>query len=186
MPYLIDGYNLLYAMGVLHGRVGPDGLAKARLNLLGILAVAHATEAADVTVVFDAAGAPPGVVDHDTYQGLNIRYAVHHAQADDLIEELIQHDSAPRHLSVVSDDHRLQRAARQRGCVVLSCADYLDLLERVRRRRRPPPQTPPEKKEHLSDAETQAWLKEFADLNEDPQLRELSEPHPFDDELDER
>ena len=33
--YLIDGYNLLHAMGVLQGRVGPLGLEKARLRLLG-------------------------------------------------------------------------------------------------------------------------------------------------------
>ncbi len=27
MHYLIDGYNLLHAMGALTGRVGPNGLA---------------------------------------------------------------------------------------------------------------------------------------------------------------
>ena len=29
MLYLIDGYNLLYAMGVLRKRMGPDGLERS-------------------------------------------------------------------------------------------------------------------------------------------------------------
>ena len=55
--YLIDGYNLLYAMGVLVGPVGPTGLAKARLRLLGLLHGAHGEESAAVTVVFPAGAA---------------------------------------------------------------------------------------------------------------------------------
>ena len=38
MRYVIDGYNLLYAMGLVHARMGPHGLEKARLALLGRLA----------------------------------------------------------------------------------------------------------------------------------------------------
>ena len=57
--FLIDGYNLLHAMGVLHGRVGPTGLQKARLRLLGLLHGAHGEASSAVTVVFDAAHAPP-------------------------------------------------------------------------------------------------------------------------------
>ena len=50
--YLIDGYNLLHAMGILHGRTGPTGLEKARLGLLGLLKGAYGDEASAVTVVF--------------------------------------------------------------------------------------------------------------------------------------
>ena len=57
MHYLIDGYNLLYAMGIIQGRSGPTGLAKARLRLLGLLSGAYGEEANQVTVVFDSAGA---------------------------------------------------------------------------------------------------------------------------------
>src|SRR5262245_54622478 len=61
MFFLIDGYNLLHAMGVLHGRVGPTGLEKARGRLLGLLRGAYAEQEHDhVTVIFDAAKAPPG------------------------------------------------------------------------------------------------------------------------------
>src|SRR5690242_13106530 len=119
MPVLIDGYNLLYALGWVRGRRGgPAALEKARRHLLGLLSGAYGAEAATVTVVFDAAKAPAGVADSEIYQGVHVRYAVRHEQADDLIEEVIRQDSAPRQLTVVSDDHRLQRAARRRRCVV--------------------------------------------------------------------
>src|SRR5690349_19449608 len=69
MRYLIDGYNLLHAMGLLHGKAGPHGLEKARLALLGHLCGCHRENVSAVTVVFDASGAPPGAVPEDEYQG---------------------------------------------------------------------------------------------------------------------
>ena len=59
MFYLIDGYTLLYAMGVLRKRMGPDGLEKARQKLLGVLHGSFGDESANVTVDFDAARPPP-------------------------------------------------------------------------------------------------------------------------------
>src|SRR5262245_27118085 len=126
--YLIDGYNLLYAMGVLHGRVGPRGLEKTRLRLLGLLHAAFGADAAAVTGVSAAAAAPPGAAAAQEYQGLKVLFAVGSDQADGLIEELIRTAAAPRRLTVVSDDHRLQQAARRRRCAALGCGDFLDHL----------------------------------------------------------
>src|SRR5262245_50427036 len=174
MRYLIDGYNLLHAMGLLSGRVGPHGLEKARLALLGRLCGDHGAAVADVTVVFDAARAPPGAVPEEHYQGLHIRYALD-SEADDVIESLIRRDAAPRKLTVVSDDHRIQQAARRRRCPVLGCLDYLDQMERLRKRKASAPETPA-KPEGVSGDETQHWLREFADLVADPKLREALGP----------
>src|SRR5258707_1335531 len=104
MHYLIDGYNLLHAMGALQGRVGPQGLEKARLRLLGLLRASYEDQASAITVVFDAAGAPPGSKEEQDFQGIQVRFAVHQKEADELIEDLIHHDSVPRQLTVVSDD----------------------------------------------------------------------------------
>jgi uncharacterized protein len=174
MRYLIDGYNLLHAMGLLQGKAGPHGLEKARLALLGRLCGSHRTEVSAVTVVFDASRAPPGAVPEDDYQGIHIWYALE-GEADDLIEALIQRDSAPRQLTVISDDRRIQEAARRRRCAVLGCLDYLDEMERLRQRK-PPPEDVPAKPESVSDGETQHWLREFADLADDPKLREALGP----------
>src|SRR5207302_6086318 len=70
--YLIDGYNLLYAMGVLGGPVGPHGLEKARLRLLGLLHGSFAEESFTVTVVFDAAAAPAGVAPETDHKGIHV------------------------------------------------------------------------------------------------------------------
>jgi predicted RNA-binding protein with PIN domain len=179
MFYLLDGYNLLYAMGVLHGRLGPAGLERSRLNLLGVVRGAHGDEAKNVTVVFDAAQPVPGVPAESDYHGVHVLFAVEQEQADDLIEQLIRQASAPKNLTVVCDDHRIQRAGRRRHCVVLGCQEYLEALRRKRRRPQATPNEPTVKPHGVSDAETRHWLKEFGDLADDPNLKELFDPYEF-------
>ncbi len=181
MAYLIDGYNLLYAMGVLRGRVGPHGLEKARQRLLGLLQGALGAEASNATIVFDAAGAPAGAKEEQEYQEIHVRFAVHQEQADDLIEDLIHHDSAPKQLTVVSDDHRLQQAARRRHCPVLGCLDFLEELDRTRRRQKVKSAKEPEK-EIPSRQDMDRWLRAFADLDNEPEMKELFGPFDFGDE----
>jgi uncharacterized protein len=183
MRYLIDGYNLLHAMGVLQGRAGPTGLEKARLRLLGLLHGTYGDQSADVTVIFDAAGAPFGAEEEATYQGIHLRFAVHQQEADDLIEALIREDSAPRQLAIVSDDHRLQQAGRRRHCVVLGCQDYLEALDHYRASKRRNLRGPPEKTPLPGQAETERWLSAFADLEDDPDWQELSDPYGFKDDI---
>jgi predicted RNA-binding protein with PIN domain len=181
MAYLIDGYNLLHAMGVLRGRAGPQGLEKARQRLLGLLLGALGAEASNATVVFDAAGAPAGIKDEQEYQGIHVRFAVHQEQADDLIEELIQRSSAPKQLTVVSDDHRLQQAARRRHCPVLGCLDFVEELERIRRRHKTKSVKQTEK-EVASKKDVERWLQAFADLDHEPEMKELFGAFDFGDE----
>ncbi len=176
MPFLIDGYNLLYAMGVLRGRVGPTGLLKARTALLGLLRGGFGDNGAPVTVVFDAAHAPAGADNEHDYHGIKVRFATGQEQADDLIESLIGHDSAPRKLTVISDDHRIQQAAQRRHCTVLGCLEFLEWLERHRRERRQPSPEEASKPEEVSEEETQHWLRKFASLQNDPDLKALSDP----------
>jgi predicted RNA-binding protein with PIN domain len=174
MRYLIDGYNLLHAMGVLCGKVGPRGLARARLALLGRLCGDHGADADSVTVVFDASGAPAGAAAEEEYQGIHIFYALD-GEADEVIETLIQKEAAPRQLTVVSDDHRLQRAARRRRCSVRGCLDYLEEMERLRRSK-PASSEASVKPKNVSGEEIKHWLHEFADLANDPKWREVLGP----------
>jgi predicted RNA-binding protein with PIN domain len=174
MPFVIDGYNLLHAMGLPGGPVGPHQLAKARARLLGLIAPAHADDAA--TVVFDARHAPPNAEPEMVYGSVRIVFAVGE-EADDRIERLIAHDPAPKRLVVVSDDHRLQAAARRRVCLAWKCNEYLDWLDRQPVRRRRP--TPPEKPASSRPAEVDRWLAAFGDLDHDPAWDELF--GPFDE-----
>lgn len=114
MGILVDGYNLLNATGV-EGIGGGTELERARRGLLTALAGALSeVEVSATTVVFDAQGAPPGLPREERFRGITVLYARGYAEADDLLEELIAADHAPRQLLVVSSDHRLHRAARRR------------------------------------------------------------------------
>ena len=163
MRYVIDGYNLLYAWGVLRGRVGPHGLEQARQALLGQLHGRLGADAVAVTVVFDAARAPPGAAAEQDCQGIHVYFALKR-EADDLIEELIRHDSAPQQLTVVSDDHRIRDAARRRRCPVLGCLEFVERMEHWRSVPATPPEDSAAKPEGVSPREAERWLKEFADL----------------------
>jgi predicted RNA-binding protein with PIN domain len=176
MPFVIDGYNLLHAMGVLGGPVGPHQLAKARTRLIALISPAHAIDL--VTIVFDARRASPGMDETTMHGPVRVEFAVGE-EADDRIERLIAGDSAPKKLVIVSDDHRLQQAARRRGCSAWKCGEYLTWLEK---RRDQPRQVAPEKPPSVLAADADRWAAEFADLDRDPAWEELFGPF---DEFDE-
>jgi predicted RNA-binding protein with PIN domain len=171
MRYLIDGYNLAHAMGLLRGRVAPAAVEVARRSLLVHLLEYHHREPGNVTVVFDASRAPPGTADRLDYQGIHVLNALHE-QADDLIEDLIHREPQPRQLTVVSDDRRLKDAARHRQCVALGCFDYLEKVQYA------PPQVPlvkrpaegNDKPPELSAEEVQEWCRQFG-VTEEPEDR---------------
>ena len=131
MPLLIDGYNLLNATGIV-GRGGPSSLGRSRLALLNFLAASiDPQELPHTTVVFDAHDPPPGLPRVVQHGPLLVRFAARNQTADQLIEELIRADSAPRRLVVVSSDHEIQRAARRRRATAVgSDLWYADLILR--------------------------------------------------------
>src|SRR5262249_28822191 len=86
MPLVIDGYNLLYALGRLTPRSGRDALDGARRWLVQQLRQREGP-GADVTVVFDGRSARGPKTKED--QG-DIRVVFSQgASADDVIEEMI-------------------------------------------------------------------------------------------------
>ena len=97
MSILIDGYNLLNATGV-EGTGRGSELERARRGLLGFLVdVLTEDEIQGATIVFDARDAPPGLPYEESYRGIRVLFSRGYAEADDLIEELIASDHAPRH-----------------------------------------------------------------------------------------
>jgi predicted RNA-binding protein with PIN domain len=180
--FIIDGYNLLHAMGILRGKVGPFGLQKARLGLLGLLHATYQERSPQVMVVFDAAHAPAGTSEEEEYKGIRIRWAVKDESADDVIESLIRGASTPTQLTVVTDDRQIQRAARRRRCRVCDCADFLEHAKRYRRERLQKVHPNESRKpDQLSEDESQYWLRQFADLEDHPDMKKLSDPIEWKD-----
>jgi len=163
MLYLVDGYNLLHAVGIVSRIRGPQGLEHSRLALLNFLAESlDPEEASQTTVVFDASDAPPGLPRVVEHRGLTVRFAVQHADADTLIEELIQTESAPGRLTVVSGDRRIQRAARRRKATAVSSGDwYSELVHRRLHPAQAAPSAPPKPPVPLLEEDVEYWFRQF-------------------------
>jgi predicted RNA-binding protein with PIN domain len=179
MRYLIDGYNLLFALGLLTKQTGRDGVAPARHRLFEFLHAQFGDDSAHISIVFDAAGAPRSTPAEEFHRGLHVYYALSE-EADDLIEDLIRRESIPHDLTVVSDDRRIREAARRRGCVVLRC---LDFVEQTAFPATPTGSTPADsaaKPDLPSPQETADWLREFGDIERDPALKPFLRQDDFD------
>lgn len=165
---LIDGYNVLHAAGLARRSYGPGEFEKTRRRLLKLLAGQLVDrERQRTTVVFDAPEHTLGPSPPTTIHGIRVIFADRDGDADAAIERLIQQNSAPRRLHVISSDHRLQKAARRRRSRFLDSEAFL-----ARIARRPTPgelsQTaePAEKREGLtSPGEIDVWLQTFAGID---------------------
>ena len=112
--FLIDGYNLLHAVGWMNAGMKPSALAPARTKLLDWLADSAAcrTQAATFRVVFDAMKGPGHTSRETTHRTVTVSFA-YRSTADDRIEELLDGAADPKRLVVVSNDTRLHESARR-------------------------------------------------------------------------
>ncbi len=165
MSLLIDGYNLLNASGILGRGRGPGYLERSRQALLNFLAESLEEKAIRrCQVVFDAAieNAPRGLPRKLTHRGITVHFASGMPSADELIEELILADHAPRQLIVVSSDHRLQRAAKRRKATAIDSDVWFHQTLRDRAARHRHDSTYSTKPDAPASAfEIHFWLKEF-------------------------
>lgn len=180
---LIDGYNLLFASSVFASPAGPPTLQRTRDALLQFLAdKIEAKLLARTVVVFDATQAPSGLPGELTFAGMQVLFSRRGQEADELLEDLIAAHRAPRELLVVSSDHRVQRAARQRGSRYIDSDQWLVMLERPAKSEAPSakPDEP-----LANSAELQQWLEEFGDVDprrlapaDKPAAPKVTSPHP--------
>jgi predicted RNA-binding protein with PIN domain len=162
---LIDGYNLLFASGVFASSAGPPTLERTRNALLQFLADSLEERLRiRTTVVFDATHAPPGLPHEMSFAGMRVLFSRNPADADALLEDLLETERAPREVLLVSSDHRVQRAARQRGAKYIDSDAWLRELEQARRASENCENKPGQEAWEQS-ADLQAWLHEFADVD---------------------
>lgn len=175
MRYLIDGYNLLFRLGLQHGSA-----ERARRRFCDFLADLLGDRSGDTTIVFDARRLPQGVPPEQTYRGLRLLFAVGRPTADDLIADLVEQDGHPQDLAVVSDDQQVRLAARQGRARDLTGEAFLDEVETTTRKR-PAAGTDEaaDKPDSLTDEERRTWLEAFGDLEQDPDLRDGFPPRDF-------
>lgn len=165
---LVDAYNVLHVQGVLPAHLAGmeiDGLAR----LLGVSRYARGR----IILVCD--GAPPrtsigggkkvagraGRASHPTASGVEIVHAGGGNDADFYIEDFLERDSASRRWTVVSSDHRVQRAAISAGSRVLESALFLRQLVQDDARPAPTPHPRNIHKIPLASLDVSLWIREF-------------------------
>jgi uncharacterized protein len=176
MALLIDGYNLLHVTDIF-GAAGPGtDLHRTRIALLNFLAAAISKrELRQTTIVFDAAGAPPGLPRTISHQGMTIHFAPRDSDADEMIEDLLQQHRTPKSLTVVSSDHRVQRAARGRGATFVDSAEWYAERRTAMRDSASDEKPLTKPSAALSPDELNYWLRQFGEM---PAAEDSSSPFP--------
>jgi predicted RNA-binding protein with PIN domain len=170
VQFIVDGYNLMHFLGLVRPQ-GPKSLEKSRIALQEWLRKSHGARIANVTLVYDGRFSERPKQEIQDDHGLRVQFSTGES-ADDLIEELLRHHTQPQRLTIVSNDRRIQEAARRRGAIPSSCNDYLDAI--MEQGHAPPPIPKVPEKPAASADEVAHWLKEFSDLQADPELRRFN------------
>ena len=160
MTFLIDGYNLMHAVGYATKAMPAGELARGRTRLLDWIADARGDRPDTVRVVFDAVEGRKS--NESTHRGLFVRYA-YRQTADDAIEALVAAEKHPKKLAVVSNDNRIRDAARRKSCAVFGCEEFVDWL--LKSALVPSVAVPPETDKPAAtatDDEMTAWLDVFS------------------------
>jgi len=160
MRYLVDGYNLAHALGLIRGKVSPSGLAIIRKTLLQKLSELPGADPSRITIVFDAQNLRNKIPEMEITQGFRLVFSMER-EADDVIEEMIEKEKTPSGLTVVSNDNRLRLAARKGKCIPVSCLDFIEILMKKPASGKSSQLEGPEKPDGISPDEMKKWLDHF-------------------------
>lgn len=165
---LVDGYNLMYAIGAIqHGDLRPNALQQGRDRLLNQLSQGLPSERRGlVWVVFDSEVAPKDLPDHWTRQGMQVVFSRGWMSADEMLQAIIAVHHSPKQLSVLSSDHAVQRRAIARGAKAFDSEHWEQAVASVvatstSNRDESPAQDHELRPEHVSDQDRKEWLRRF-------------------------
>lgn len=156
MPYLVDGYNLLRAIQRFEEFALFDEVSLCRTISEFLSCVKDRGH-----VVFDGIG-PPDKRELGGIRGIEVYFSGEDLEADDIIEEKIADNSAPKSLIVVSSDRRLRTAAKRRKATSIQVEPFWAFLctQLEKAANRPAPE-PKEKRGGITDQEADLWMDAF-------------------------
>lgn len=156
MPYLIDGYNLLRSVQKLEEFASLTDVQLCRAVSDYLRCVRDHGH-----IVFDGVG-PPDKSAFGGIPSLEVYFSGPSLEADDIIEDKIKDNSAPKSLIVVSSDRRLRStAAKRKAKDVPSELFWQNLLLQLDKQASRPAPEPSEKRHGLTERETDVWLDIF-------------------------
>lgn len=144
---LIDGYNVLFARGVM------KDVREAREKFIARIESYCARTGQRARIYFDSREGPlRGRKAH-----VEIQYVASGETADDAILRAVRGTEDRTEFRVVSSDRAVADGARKRKAEVTAALDFLNDIEAPA----PPAAEPKAKREGISQAEAEYWLKEF-------------------------
>jgi len=155
MPIIIDGHNLLWSIQ----KTGADSGFVSDVRLCHIVARYLKLIGEKGEIIFDGAG-PPDKSDFDYVDGVEVFFAGPGADADSAIEDKIRASTAPKGLTIVSSDRRLQAAARARKAAAIKSERFWAGIKK-QFSQSDTAKEPPGKRHGLTEGETEQWLKFF-------------------------
>ena len=153
---IIDGNNLLWA---LHESLGEREITN-EIELCRVLSKYFGQVDEIGQVVFDGAG-PADTSDFEVISNPEVFFAGFRHDADSVIEEKITVNTSPRHLTIISSDRRLRKAASARKATAMKSEEFWERVRRELRRKPTGKKEPEAKREGLTDGETDRWLEVF-------------------------
>ncbi len=155
MPFLIDGYNLLWAVQ----KYGEGMETMEDIELCRILSIYLVSTGQHGEIIFDGTG-PDEKQAFDYIKGLGVYFSGPDREADSVIEDKIKSDTAPRRLVVVSSDNRIRKAAHTRkASSIKSEIFWQEVIKAMNKKKKEP--EPPGKRGGISEGETEQWIKFF-------------------------
>lgn len=160
MPVVIDGYNLLWSLQ----KVGQEEVEVLdEVGLCRILGQYFKLRGDTGQIVFDGTG-PADKSGFNNITNLEIFFSGSACDADDVIENKIKADTAPKRLMIVSSDNRLIKSARTRKAQAVKSPEFWKMVQKQLAKKRSEVE-PEGKRRGLSPGETKQWMK-FFDLDD--------------------
>lgn len=166
---LVDGYNLMYAIGYAQaGDTRPKALESGRNRLIELLAEHLGPAANQTCIVFDAGDvAPKGLPKLYQQRSIHLLFSSDYLSADECIQEILQVHSNPKRLVLLSSDHSVQRKGTARGATIRDSEDWKQAMELLTDRtlndKQPAEEAldPSKQNPNLSANDREKWLREF-------------------------
>ena len=158
MHYLVDGYNLMFALDRHEEDVAGSGSLEDRRDALVELLERFSRDSGRrLVVVFDGAGEFDWVERKTRVGPITVIFSHRTDDADTVIIRRIKASTAGRYLAVVSDDRRIRAAAGRGKATSVRCESFMNKMRRVFTEGGDV--EPPEKFRGLSDQEARVWMR---------------------------
>jgi predicted RNA-binding protein with PIN domain len=163
---IIDGNNVLYAMHE-HAPMPAVG----RETLVRVIEKWAQNHTDKVTLVFDGSVPQGGMARQMDSTRIIVKFSAP-LSADDVIVKAIHKTGKPAAIRIISSDTAILKEASYRKCRWTDSASFVgEIFAKGEERPTAPEAPPPEKPQHVSEEESEEWLRTF-DLDEEDEDRE--------------